>query len=584
MNRGFTLIETLLAIGIFTIISLGIYFSYSNILDVIVSSQANLVALSAIDNELEVIRNMKYQDVGIQGGSPAGKLVAEKIIQQSGIPFTLKTYVRNIDDPFDGTIGGTPNDLASADYKLIELELSCPACPRFSTRTVTTRVAPLNLEGLTKNGALFVNVFDASGQPISGANVNIINNSVNPAININDITGVNGMLQLVDIATSSAKYEVTVTKPGYSTDKTYQPGVPGNPNPTKPHATVANQQVTQISFAIDRTSVLNLATNDQMCVPVASVDYIQTGSKLIGTDPDVFKYLATHVTDANGYKTIDNLEWDTYAFQNIDPAFDISGMSPLSPLTIDPFTSKVITWVMEPKNPSALLVTVQDQNGQFINDASVQLTKTGFDQTKMSGRRTVTHTDWTGSLNTTSKTPNLETDNPAGSITVKFIGGKYATSSEEFVSSTIDFGTSNTLFYNLSWTPVSQPPQTGADSLKIQIAANNDNLNWNFVGPDGTLGTYYTTSNIPIHASHNGKRYMRYKLYVQTINDQFTPRLDDITIEFHSSCGLDGQAYFSGLVNGTYTLTIQKTGFQTITDTNVAISGGWKIYKATLLP
>lgn len=141
MKRGFTLIETLLAMGIFTIISVGIYFSYSNVLDVIVSSQANLIALSVMDNEFEIIRNMKYEDVGILNGSSTGKLLAEKTTQQSGISFLVKTFVINVDDPFDGTLGGVPNDSSPDDYKLVEIELSCPECSRFNPRTMTTLVA-----------------------------------------------------------------------------------------------------------------------------------------------------------------------------------------------------------------------------------------------------------------------------------------------------------------------------------------------------------------------------------------------------------------------------------------------------------
>jgi len=126
---GFTLIETIIAVGIFSIISLGIYFSYSNVLDVIISSQANLAALSVADNEIEILQGMNYQD--IVGG--------EKTVQQSGIPFTVKTFVQNIDDPFDGTGGSDPNP---QDYKLVEVELSCASCARFTTRKITTQVAP----------------------------------------------------------------------------------------------------------------------------------------------------------------------------------------------------------------------------------------------------------------------------------------------------------------------------------------------------------------------------------------------------------------------------------------------------------
>ena len=95
---------------------------------------------------------------------------------------------------------------------------------------MATYVAPKNLETTSHNGNLFVQVLNASGIPISGATVHVTNSSVNPSIDLTDITNSSGMLQLVDIATSSAGYHITVSKTGYSSDQTYPPGNPANPS------------------------------------------------------------------------------------------------------------------------------------------------------------------------------------------------------------------------------------------------------------------------------------------------------------------------------------------------------------------
>lgn len=128
------------------------------------------------------------------------------------------------------------------------------------------------------------------------------------------------------------------------------------------------------------------------------------------------------------------------------------------------------------------------------------------------------------------------------------------------------------------------PPQTGVDSFRLQIAANNDDSTWNFIGPDGTSGSYYTVSSPTVHSSHDNNRYLRYKVFLQTANETFTPTLENIDFEFSSSCIPDGQAFFNGLASDTYTLTVQKTGFQTFTDTNVLISSDWQDYEVTLTP
>ncbi|MEW6684794.1 MAG: DNRLRE domain-containing protein [Candidatus Edwardsbacteria bacterium] len=70
------------------------------------------------------------------------------------------------------------------------------------------------------------------------------------------------------------------------------------------------------------------------------------------------------------------------------------------------------------------------------------------------------------------------------------------------------------------------PPGT---EVKFQIASNEDNATWNFVGPDGTPATFYTTTNTPIWSGHYGDRYIKYKAYLKTTTNA-TPVLHDVTI------------------------------------------------------
>ncbi len=68
--------------------------------------------------------------------------------------------------------------------------------------------------------------------------------------------------------------------------------------------------------------------------------------------------------------------------------------------------------------------------------------------------------------------------------------------------------------------------------FRVQVSANNDNSTWNYLGPDGTSGTYFTSTGTAIPSSLNGNRYFRYKLYLNTTNTAYTPSLDDITINY----------------------------------------------------
>lgn len=582
-TSGFTLIEAIIATAIFAIVAGGVYFSYLNVLEIFAASYLNLTGLSAIDNELETIRNMSYPDIGVQGGVPSGRLVAQKNIIFGGVSFVVETSVRNVDDPFDGTQGGVPNDTSPADYKLVEVQISCPTCSRFIPAKITTTVAPPGLETVTNNGTLIIRAVDASGQAVSGANVSVVNNSVSPAINLNDVTDTDGILKLVDIATSSAGYSITVSKSGYSTDKNYRPGDPLNPNPLKPYATVLEQEVTQASFLIDEVSTLSVRTQDKFCGNVGNINFLQTGQKLIGTNPNVFKYSLVNSTNSSGNLNINNLEFDTYNFSNQSGTYEVVGFTPM-PIVVDPSGNYSLSWLMEPKTPSAILVTVQNQNGQLINDAKVTLSRTGFSDVKYTGRNFFSQTDWSGNQYDSVST-YLVTDSPAGELHLGQIGGKYASMSDEWlISRTIDFGGLNTNFYNLIWNPVSQPVQAGINSFKIQFAANNDNSTWNFTGPDGTAGSYYTASDAQLNSVYNGNRYLRYKIILRTEDELYTPQLADLMFYFHSGCIPDGQSYFSGLTQATYGITIEKSGYTTFVDTGVSIDENWKDYRVVLTP
>ncbi|MEK7635586.1 MAG: carboxypeptidase-like regulatory domain-containing protein [Patescibacteria group bacterium] len=580
-HKGITLIEVVIGLGLMAILIQAVYFGFSNVLEATGKDKSRFDGIAILEKEIEIIRNMPFSDVGISGGYPSGKLLAEKNIQLGQQTFIIKTTVRNIDDSFDGTIGGNPNDTAPADYKLIELEVSCNNCYYFKPIHMNTTVAPQGLESDSNNGSLFINVFDANGQPVSSVDVEVVNNALNPIITINDNTNINGILQLVDIPTSTSAYEITVSKSGYSSDKTYPIGGAGNPNPNKPHATIGQQQITQISFSIDKVSSLNIASIDKMCQAVPNVDFLQEGIKTIGA-PDVLKYSVSSATNSNGLKTISGLEWDSYNFLNQDDVYDFSGTMPFLPIAVNPDTASDLKLIMEQKNPLAFLVSVSDENGLPIKGASVELSKIGFNQTVLTGKKNIIKTDWSGG-NYFEQSGGVEVDNPAGEMKLKIIDGKYSTSSAEWlISNTIDFGTSTTEFFELSWNPESQPPQAGNDSLKFQIAANNDNATWNFIGPDGSAGSFYTASGGQISASQNGNRYLKIRAYLQTADENYTPILEDFTISFYSGCVPAGQALFGGLNSDTYSLTVQKTGYASSTEPGLSIFNSWQEYKATL--
>jgi prepilin-type N-terminal cleavage/methylation domain-containing protein len=358
-QKGFTLIESLVGAAIFVVLALFGYRAFSVLMEAVLSSQAKIAGTTLANEKFEIIRNLPYTDVGIVGGLPVGKIQRTQNITRDNFNFVIQTTIRSVDDNFDGTIGGTPADSSPADYKLVDLDITCPTCRVFSPLNFTTLVAPHALETASTNGALFVRVFDSSGLPVQGASLHIVNTQTNPDTIIDETTDIDGWVKIVDAPVGTNAYNITATKEGYTQAQTYPINGVAGANPLTPDATVVLQQVTQTSLIIDRVSSLSVSSIDSVCAPLPSVNFSLTGTKIIGT-PSILKYGTQNFsTDAVGNYTVQNLEWDTYQTLMTSTTYDLAGTSTFPLLTLIPNENKTLQMLLVPHINRALLVSVK---------------------------------------------------------------------------------------------------------------------------------------------------------------------------------------------------------------------------------
>ena len=582
---GFTLVELLIGVAIFSMVSLAIYQGYAKTIEGSAALRVKSAAIDLANEQFEIAHNLPYASVGLINGPVFGVLTPTSTIMRNNISFQVVTTVRDMEDPFDGLTGSTTNnDLSPADYKQVEVEISCATCKNFQPLVYSTLIAPKNLEAASTNGSLFINVFDANGLAVPDATVHVENNAVTPKIIYTDVTNLNGQLQIVDTTPSVKGYEITVSKSGYSTDKTYTPGATGNPNPTKPHSTVALHQLTKISFAIDKTSRLELNTMDSTCNPIASVPVRITGIKTIGASPTVYKFNNTYTTNSSGFLGLDNMEWDNYSFNFGSSTYDLIGTNPLWPVFISPNSTVAVNAVLATKNPNRIVVTVKDNTTSLaVTDATVTLKNSGgtvLDQ-KISGRGFLSQTNWVGGGGQVNYSDQTRFYTSSGGIDYSTTGeikllkvlGQYS-SNGTLESSTFDTQISpqyNQILWNSNGASAST-------TVRMQMAfatTSTATTTWNYVGPDGTAGTYFTTSNQNIPTASNNNRYYRYKVYLDTIDGGYTPIVNDVFVTYTSSCTPSGQVSFSGLNSGTYTVVVDKTSYQSLTQ-SVTLSSSWQ--------
>jgi len=575
---GFSLIEVLVGTALFLIVAMAFYGAFTSLIQLAEGSQSRTAAVQLADEQFEIIRNMPYLSVGLTNGIPQGILPQTQTVTRGGSVFTVNLTVRNIN---------LSSSTVQASDRLVEVNIACDLCKDFQPITLTGQVSPANLQSAGTGGALVAQVLDANGQPVVDANVDV-QSTATSSVQDHDVTNDTGVLNIIGVPAGNGVYHVSATKPGYSTDQTFPSGALGNPNPTKANATVLNQQVSQVSLAIDRLSSLHLSSVTPLCGVVPNMHFSLVGAKQIGLN--LPKYSQNLTTNSSGKLDLSSMEWDTYTLTPTDSSYDLAGINPYSPFALNPNNSQNVQLVVVPRSLNSFMVSVQDIGTKLpVSGASVELVGPGgYDTTFITGQGYINQTDWHGGSGQTSYSDatryagdngNVDVTSSPGNILMSSVLGSYTTNAEGTLeSSTFDTGTSSN-FYTISWTPINQDPLTGSTSVKLQFATSPSSTpatGWNYAGPDGTAATFFTVPGSSINVSQNGNEYARYMAYLTTNTATVTPIVSNVSFAYTSNCIPPGQAIFQGLTAGTYSLTISKSGYTTYLNNAITISSGWQ--------
>ncbi|OGM34011.1 hypothetical protein A3D01_03710 [Candidatus Woesebacteria bacterium RIFCSPHIGHO2_02_FULL_39_13] len=390
LKSGQVLLSILISIAVFAILTRAIFTLVASSFDLVNFNRSRITARHLAQEKIELARNLPYDQIGTVGGIPNGILAEEENIQRNGLNFLVKTSIIFVDDDFDLT---APNDTDPEDYKRMRVEVSWEglAASRKNPIVLITDITSQQASGSTTGGTLVILVFNANGKAVSQAEVTITAPSLTPPVNVTQTTGNDGKVTLPGAEPCNSCYQITVTKSGFSTDRTYSTSEVTNP--IKPHASLLDGEVTQVSFQIDLVGIINIASVDSRENNFAvkgSVPFRLRGNKIIGTNTlgqYVYKLDTNYTTDSGGNFNLPNAEWDTY--QVIMPtatSWDISGTEPLLPVSLIPGGTIDLTFAVEPHTSHSLLTIIREPSQSLIASASARLYDgVGFDQTLVSG-------------------------------------------------------------------------------------------------------------------------------------------------------------------------------------------------------
>ena len=256
-SNGASLIDVIFGVSIMLIIFIGIFGIFKLSIELVSSSKSKTGALALANEQMEFIRSLSYNAVGVVGGIPAGNIEQEEIIILNKTIYTRRTFIQYIDDLKDG-LEEEDENLITADYKLVKVEIKWTIGDTERKFSLISNIVPKGIETFEGGGTLIINSIDAYGAPIAGAQVNIKNNTIFPTIDLTAFTNDFGKIMFPG-SPAAVDYKIIVTKDGYSTAKTYDADV-NNPNPDPGHLTVAEKETTRSTFAIDLLSGMDINT------------------------------------------------------------------------------------------------------------------------------------------------------------------------------------------------------------------------------------------------------------------------------------------------------------------------------------
>ncbi|PJC56055.1 hypothetical protein CO026_02400, partial [Candidatus Kaiserbacteria bacterium CG_4_9_14_0_2_um_filter_41_32] len=246
-KSGFSLVEVIIVSAIITLFFGELFGGLHYTLALITDSKARLTALSVANDAMEYIHSLSYDAVGTVAGIPSGLIPQVATSTLNGIEFEKRVLIEYVDAPADG-LGAADSNSITTDYKNAKVTVSWTRNGKTNQIFLVSTITPRSIESDVGGGTLKVKVFDSVAEPLPGASVQVVNNTLLPNIDITRTTDASG-IALFSGAPAGADYEIFVTASGYSSEQTYM-ATTALPNPTSRPVAVLEADVSTMNFFI----------------------------------------------------------------------------------------------------------------------------------------------------------------------------------------------------------------------------------------------------------------------------------------------------------------------------------------------
>ncbi len=556
--RGFSFVDVVVGSALILIIFLSLITLLHTSLLVASVAKARAGATGVANTAMEYVRSLPYDSVGTVGGIPAGVIPQYATTTLNGISYGVRTFVEYVDDSADGT-GGSDTNSITTDYKRIKIAVTYTVRGKPYQINQVSSYSPSSIETTTNGGTLKVQVVNATGVVIPGATVRVVNTSILPTVDVTTFTDVTGVVLLGGAATST-EYQVYVSKAGYSSAQTYVRDAT-NQNPTPGYLTVVKNVTTTSTFAIDFLADLTIRTFRAVAA-TSTTHTFQDASKLaVQTNTAVSGNTLHLATDVSGYV-------GSGAARSVA----------VTPVYLSAWTTASTT-LSTPGSTSAR-VHVTDGSSTLLPDSAVPGNSAGFN---------VPSIDLSGVSTSTYPTLALSVDFTSGDVTVT------PTVTNWSFNALVGPLPEPNVAFTITGAKTIGSTGGGAPLYKTTISTTTDStgslrqsVEWDSYGLSLSSYDVVDACSAPPYApSPGGSVTSNLSLKSPTTNTILVSVRDNtganvpgavVTLSKSgysnnvdtSACGT---SYFGGLSSATYTVTIQKTGYTTTSNSNVSVSG-----------
>ncbi|MDZ7612079.1 MAG: prepilin-type N-terminal cleavage/methylation domain-containing protein [Candidatus Moranbacteria bacterium] len=385
-NRGVTIIEALISIAVVAFVTLTIYQALSSAVRNMGEAKQKVGAIALANEKMEVLRSLPYDDVGVQGGVVSGPVPAEETVSRNGFEYEVKTQVRYVDDPFDGT---GEDDSVSTDYKKAQVAVGWKHFGSQELVQFNSIFVPDGIETDAGGGTLSVNTSNASGEIVPNVEFTLDSIEDSPEVLYTTSTDNSGSLILQGVPAQS--YRAVLSKSDYEDVRTYPNPPESSFNPVNSDIIIEDGDFYTKDFIINKTGNLLLKALDIYDESqIEGVEVHLEGGKKIGSSPDTYNLDDTSSTDSSGQIDYGDVSPGVYEILNVDELetddYQYVGTEEQVTFSVAAEENKEVTLLFAGKDKHSLLVNIENQDtGEPLEGAQVNLTAGDFDQSVTTG-------------------------------------------------------------------------------------------------------------------------------------------------------------------------------------------------------